>query len=310
MKIAHFADLHINTSVRESNVTETIALFENALKNGAEHFCLTGDLSHNAEPEDFETLRYILEYFDLLKGEKTSIIIGNHDIFGGPQKAEDIFTFPQRCKDVDYNKNVDLFTSYFNELFDNCIVKPANGIYPFAKLIKNTLIVGLNSIDRYSSLKNPFASNGFIDEEQFAETENILKDFAENVKHRLILIHHHFNKIKNPSSTMMHYFWQVVEKQTMKLRNKKELFRLFSEFKIDLVLHGHIHETHGYFRKGLRFLNGGGCFNNIKNNELCYNMIDVQKNGITTEIKKFIYDKKKKKYLREFDVVTNPMLTA
>jgi Predicted phosphohydrolases len=97
MKIAHFTDLHINSNAFESNINETIALFNAAIKMGADHYCLTGDISHNAYPIDFETLRYILESFNLLDGEKASIVIGNHYIYGGPQKAEDIFSFPQKC---------------------------------------------------------------------------------------------------------------------------------------------------------------------------------------------------------------------
>lgn len=305
MRIAHFADLHINTSVRDSNITETIALFEHALENGAEHFFLTGDLSHNAEAEDFEALRHILEYFNLLDPQKASIVIGNHDIFGGPQKAEDIFTFPQRCKEVDYDNKVEIFNSYFEELFTDCMYKPEGKVYPYAKIIRNNLIVGLNSIDKYSSMKNPFASNGLIDEEQFSELEIILSELGDRVKNRFILIHHHFNKLKSPSTNMMHYFWQALEKQTMKLKQKKELFDLFTKHKIDMVFHGHIHEMNNYSRKGIKFVNSGGGFGNLKKGELFYNRIDVTKKGVTSEAISFPYLKKKKKYLRQYAGVSD-----
>jgi len=297
MKIAHFTDLHINSVIRESNISETIALFENALKHGADHICITGDLSHDAEPEDFEALRYLLDYFSLINGEKISVVVGNHDIFGGPQKAEDIFTFPQRCRETDYDGKLEIFTSYFEETFENCIYKPAGKFYPYAKIIDDCLIIGLNSIDKYSSVKNPFASNGYVDQEQLAELESILNGFGKEVRHRIVLVHHHFNKIKNPSSNMMHYFWQVVEKQTMKLKKKKELLQMFKEHNVSAVLHGHIHSNLEYNRKGVHFINSGGWINNAKEGELSYYMVDCRKKSIKTELITMPFSSKKKKYL-------------
>jgi 3',5'-cyclic AMP phosphodiesterase CpdA len=302
MKIAHFSDLHINTSVRDSNVNETIALFEHALKNGAEHFFLTGDLSHNAEEEDFEILRYILEYFNLLDPQKATVVIGNHDIFGGPQKAEDVFTFPQKCRDVDYNAKVNAFENYFKELTEETVYKSVNNVYPFAKIIKNHLFIGMNSIARYSSVKNPFASNGFIDDDQITELKTILNEFGSLVQTRILLVHHHFNKLKIPASNMMHYFWQVVEKQTMKLREKKKLMRELKESGIDLVCHGHIHVMDEYIRKGIRFLNSGGGMNLGAEGELSYSMIEIEKDGIFTDTMSLSYIKKKKNVLNRLMV--------
>lgn len=299
MKIAHFADLHINSCVRESNISETMALFEHAMKNETDHFFITGDVSHNSDPEDFEALRRILEYFGILDSDKVSIVIGNHDIFGGPQKAEDIFTFPQRCRDEDYDNKVLEFNGYFTELFESAIFLSPNNKYPYAKIINGILILGINSIDRYSSMKNPFASNGAVDEEQLNETEKILAEFSEQAKRKIVLIHHHFNKIKAPSNNMMHYFWQVVEKQTMKLRNKKNILELFNKYEIDAVFHGHIHENDEYLRKGIRFINGGGCFNNIKDGEISYNQVDITRKHIKTQIVTFPYSKRKNKRLFE-----------
>jgi len=300
MKIAHFSDLHINSIALESKIDETLFLFESAKKMGVDHFCITGDISHNAEPEDFETLRYILESFNLLDGDKASIVIGNHDIYGGPQKPEDIFSFPQLCRDINYDKRVEIFTSYCKELFENFVYRPVNKLYPYAKIIDDILLIGLNSIDRYS-MKNPFASNGLIDEEQLSEIENIFKEYGDSVKHKLVLIHHHFNKIKTPTSNMMHYFWQSVERQTMKLKKKKELLQLFKTQNVELVLHGHIHENNCYQRKGIQFLNSGGCFNNMKKGELFFRLIEINKKGIDTKLVTLPFPVKKRKYVRQYE---------
>jgi len=299
MKIAHISDLHINSIGLESNIDETIYLFDMATKMGIDHFCITGDISHNAEPEDFETLRYILDSFKLLDGEKASIVIGNHDIYGCPQKPEDIFTFPQKCHEINYDGKVELFTSYYKELSGNFIYRPVNKLYPYAKIISNILVIGLNSIDRYS-MKNPFASNGLIDEEQLTEIENIFKEYGSYVKHKLVLIHHHFNKAKTPTSNMMHYLWQLVERQTMKLKKKKELLQLFKTQNVELVLHGHIHENNYYQRKGIQFLNSGGCFNNIKKEELFFRIIEINKKGIETKLVTLPFSGKNRKYVHKY----------
>ncbi len=44
----------------------------------------------------------------------------------------------------------------------------------------------------------------------------------------------------------------------MKLRKKKKIIKQFSEYKAELVLHGHLHENREYFRKRIKFLNCGG----------------------------------------------------
>ena len=124
------------------------------------------------------------------------LVIGNHDIFGGPQTPEDIFTFPERCKNVPYENKVKEFGEYFSETFKNCIYKNEDHVFPFVKILDNVMISGFNSIAKYSKLKNPFGSNGEINFKQFQELSDIYRSYSKLVKHKLMLVHHHFNKIK------------------------------------------------------------------------------------------------------------------
>jgi predicted phosphodiesterase len=97
------------------------------------------------------------------------------------------------------------------------------------------------------------------------------------------LIHHHFNKLKLHSKSTFGSLWGNIEKQTMKLRNKRRLFNLFNEFNVDVVLHGHVHESKEYFRKGVRFLNAGAT---IKNNHhsVIVNYLRLSKGKININI--------------------------
>ncbi len=242
MRIAHLSDFHFTTFFKKSNLIDIYSLLNYAIENNADHIVITGDLTDNADSNDFSILRRIFEKLGLLNSQKLSLVIGNHDIFGGVQTAEDIFTFPEKCRTVDFNKQVKQFYNFFKETFENCAYLSGN-IFPYAKIINGVLLLGMNSIAGYSTAKNIFASNGSVDLEQLNETIRILEKYNDIVSSKIILIHHHFNKIKVINNGSFGSFWQNIEKQTMKLRKKKRLLNLFRIFDVDLVLHGHLHET-------------------------------------------------------------------
>jgi 3',5'-cyclic-AMP phosphodiesterase len=256
MKIIHLSDFHLSTFFRNSNLDKIEFLLQTVLKGEWDHIVITGDLTDNADPNDFAALRNIFDTYNLLDSKKLSLVIGNHDIFGGVQTAEDILIFPERCSLTDYDLKVCEFAEYFKETFNNCVYKSEN-IFPYAKIINDVLLIGTNTISRYSRLKNPFASNGEIDLKQFTEINDILELFGSIVKSKIILAHHHFNKIKAAIPGSTSGIWQNIEKQTMKLRKKKRLFNLFNKHQVDLVLHGHVHENKSYTRKEINFLNAG-----------------------------------------------------
>lgn len=290
MKIAHLSDLHFTTFFKKNNLEKIEYLLKYALRYKFDHLVISGDLTHNADPEDFEILRDLIKRYNLLSSDRLSLVIGNHDIFGGPQTAEDVFLFPEKCKLVDYDKKIKEFGDYFSEAFQYCSDINGDNYFPYVKKFHDVMIFGLNSIAKYSKMNNPFASNGKIykDDYDFLATK-LEKYYIEPAK-KLIIIHHHFNKIKVVKNKSVSSFWQNIEKQTMKLKKKKNLFQLFKLYNIDLVLHGHIHESNEYFRKGIRFINAGASVLGPIPDELGINFINVQNSGIDTEIHKILYN--------------------
>ena len=285
MKIAHLSDLHFTTFFRNSDFESIDSLLKYCRIKGTDHLVISGDLVDNPAPEDFEHLRMLLKSNGFLSSDKLSLVIGNHDIFGGVQTAEDIFNFPDRCAKVDFKKRVDEFYSFFPEAFEGCgYISPSN-IFPYAKVVDGVLITGLNSVSEYSRSKNIFASNGSVSMEQFNELTGIFHMY-ENADTKLVIVHHHFNKIKIKPDNTFGSFWQNIEKQTMKLRKKKRLFELFGRYNVDLVLHGHFHESAGYYRKGIRFSNAGGTLKNDGKNIHQINFIDIKAGSIETEIQR------------------------
>ncbi len=288
MKIAHISDLHLNTFFKDSNLKSIKRLLKYLIQVKVDHIVITGDLTDSANQNDFEILINLFRSLNLLRSERLSVVIGNHDIFGGLQTPEDIFSFPEKCRCVDYKKSVEEFINYFSETFDGSSFIDKDKKFPFLKEINDIQIIGLNSIAEYSKIKNPFASNGKITEEDLSDIENLLnKDYSSN-SIRLVLTHHHFNKVKLKRYNLTSGFWQKIEKQTMKLKKKKRVISFFKENNIDLVLHGHCHSNVEYNRDGVRFFNAGATIKGNIPEEIQVNFISIESNSITTETHKLI----------------------
>jgi 3',5'-cyclic AMP phosphodiesterase CpdA len=289
MKIAHISDLHICSKFKRNNIAKTKKLLKHALDSGTDHIVITGDISDNAQEQDFFIFRKILQSFGLLSAERTSVVIGNHDIFGGAQTAQDVINFTSKCINTNYHQKVENFVKYFEELFENTFLPNKEERFPFAKEINDIVLIGINSIEEYSKLKNPFASNGYVSKNQMSGLEKIFsaKCFVDKIK--IVLIHHHFYKNDFQAKSSESALWKRIESFTMKLRKKKKLFKMFNENNVGLVLHGHSHELKEYYRKTIKFLNAGGSVENDSKNEagiffvhINGSQIDVNLNLINT----------------------------
>lgn len=287
MKLVHISDLHINTSIPNNNMDKTDFLLSEIAKTNPDHLVVTGDLTDNADTDDLKIARNLLARHGFSGSEKLTVIVGNHDIFGGVQSIEDIVLFPERCKSVDYNSKIRDFHSVFSSTLDNSVYVSANCFYPFAKIIKEVLFIALNSIDIYSKLRNPFASNGFVTPEQTDEIRYIISTFKKDVRAIAVLIHHHFYKLDSESESLTHSLWQRIEGQTLKLRKRKKLLKFLGDLGVQAIFHGHVHEQKDYSMKGLRIVNSGGSVYGIKKQNVFYNLAMFDKNNIGVEIRKY-----------------------
>ena len=281
MKILHISDLHFCKKFKRENIVKTKKLLKKAFENSFDHLVITGDISDNSNPEDFQLLKSILINFGLYNSEKTTIIIGNHDIFGGVQTAFDIINFPQKCSMINYSEKVELFFNNFKELFDNVRFLDSNSPFPFIKIVNDIVFIGMNTILKYSKLKNPFASNGKIDNLTLFQVSKELTQSIYSGKKKILLTHHHFYKNKEHAhSSNSNNTWNKIESFTLKLRGKKRVFRFMKENNIELVLHGHSHEIRSYNRKGIQFLNAGASVDNFSKDSFAY-LINIILNDIT-----------------------------
>lgn len=284
MKIAHISDLHLDSVFRKENIEKTKFLFNYLREERFDHVVITGDISHNANKDDYITLRAILNDNDFLRSEKCTVIIGNHDIFGGVITAEDVLEFPSKCRETDYNAKVKEFYNYFSELFETATFASFDSVFPFAKVIKNIVFFGINSIDSYSYIKNLFASNGKINKVQREAVEKLfsLSTFKDKIK--VALVHHHFSKFHTDSLDIKNPLWNRIEKSTMKLRGKGKILNLFNKYNIKYVMHGHVHQINKYERENIEFFNAGLAIDNYSPDKINFNFFTVLPEKLTHQI--------------------------
>lgn len=300
MKIAHISDLHLDKTYKRTNYHKTAQLLEYISDNRFDHVIISGDITENAEASAFEIARKLFKKYGLLNSKKLTLNIGNHDIYGGVHLAEDVLNFPKKCKAVNYDSMVNAFESVFNETFNGITRLNSGGLFPFIKEFDEFILVNTNSIAHYSMLKNPFASNGRISEKQMKSLEEIFSKNEFPGKQRIVVTHHHFNKYstEEDDSSML---WQVIDRQTMKLRDKKSIIKRFRKLDINHVLHGHIHENTEYHRKNIKFINAGGAILSPKQDMVVINSMDMGRE-ISNEFISLPAGEKKTNGLKKFSL--------
>jgi 3',5'-cyclic AMP phosphodiesterase CpdA len=258
VRLAHISDLHCSEKYHPGSIRRAEFLIETLLERGFDHLVVTGDLTANGESHEFQSVRALFRKYDVLDTRRLSVVIGNHDIFGGVHEVNDILRFPGRCRRTDYRGKVEMFRRYFAEAFEGCILGSREHGFPFAKIVKNVLLVGLNSIAPYSRLKNPFGSNGSVGNSQFRRVKNLLAVESFLKMDKIILLHHHFSPGRRAAGGTLEEVWNTLEQESLRLRGKRKLAAMFNRHGASLILHGHVHENREYVRHGIRCINGGG----------------------------------------------------
>lgn len=281
MRIAHLSDLHLSPDHFPERSDAFYEILHTCKTLSVDHIVITGDITNQARPKEFAHARSILKECGFLDPSKLTVTIGNHDIFGGPYYAEDVLTFPGFCKKTDYHAKVKEFTTAFRETFEGCKYIAGASIFPFVKIIKDVALVGINSVAEWNTLKNPLGSNGDVADQQLKKLDEIFSGEILKGKTVLVLIHHHFNKLESKRSAgHLERLWHAIESSTMKLRNKKRLFKMFRSSTVSKVLHGHVHHHHRYTRKDIKFLNAGGTMFTDGSNPRRFHLLNIHKSMV------------------------------
>ncbi len=256
--IAHLSDLHINRHYYPERSAMLHQTLRECNDRNVDHLVITGDLSHLGRKEELEECASILREHGYWDSSRLTVTIGNHDIFGGPYFAEDVLTFPGRCRETDYEAQVKIFTDIYAPSFESAIRASGDAFFPFVKLIGDIALIGINTIAQWSVLKNPLGSNGDVDDRQFNRLNGILNDSRLFGRRIFVLSHHHFHTPKYLATcSLMGKLWQRIEGQTLKLRGRKRLLDVFREHGVEKILHGHVHEHTEYRAGGVTCVNAG-----------------------------------------------------
>jgi predicted phosphodiesterase len=131
----------------------------------------------------------------------------------------------------------------------------------------------LNSIPPWSLRQNPLGTNGMLDDQQFDALEKIASFGVLADRTNIVVIHHHFNDIFQ-SDYECSKLWTKIESNTMRMKKRKKIIRLFQSSNVRYVLHGHIHRNEIYDRNGILFANGAGAVCDDPVRFLKYNVLE------------------------------------
>lgn len=277
MKIAHISDLHICDNGSDDSLEKVYLLLKTLARQKFDHIIITGDITENGTQSEYELARELLDLFDFLDSEKATVIIGNHDVYGGMQRLEDLIHFPAPFLGTDYETKVAAFHSVFGSLLANTH-KPPNAVYPFVKKIESVHLLGLNSVKPYSRFFNPFGAKGSVSDEQMQLAPRLLEDVNDR-DILLVAVHHHFNHQPVSGNTLLECLWRTVENHSIKLKGRRKLLNALMEYNLGAVLHGHTHHNEAYRTSGIQFYNAGA---SVMNNTGAthYNILTVEGNTV------------------------------
>ena len=275
MKIAHLSDLHVDAARAEKHLDDVHRLLTEALEAGADHIVITGDLSHTGRAEDLWLLRDVFLAYDLLDPAKLSVVVGNHDVYGFASSPAEALAFPKRCAATDLDTTVAGFYRTFEETLEGAHFPLHHDPSVYAKQVGPALIVGVNSVGRYSPVANPLGSKGAIDEERRVALRETLSSYLHRGRLKIVAMHHHLGRCAWSDTTRNRSAIHKLERHAGRLREKRQIVRLFREHDVKLVLHGHLHESCFYQRYGQACMNGGGTLDRTNRRHMRFNLIEI-----------------------------------
>lgn len=231
-RIAHFDDLHLNS--HDGEFRHAIAMVDDAIQNGADHFVFSGDILDAADADVLNAFVGELRARNLADAEAVTMVPGNHDVFPlrWPPKISDVWRTMTRTAHSNFERfaGVTAWSRRGNgadELFSN---EP----YPFTKLLRDDVVmVGLDTtvIDR----KLPASwAVGELSEEDVNAAEKFFREHR-NAVHRIVVMHYYpFADFKNASRM---FNMKFVEPDPATVRN------WLGWADATLVLCGHIHDN-------------------------------------------------------------------
>lgn len=256
--IAHIADPHINMRLFPQRLEHLRNLISAALKDGVSHIVISGDIASVPDVNYWKAVRVMFKELGVYHRDKLSLVVGNHDVFGGPHSAFELIRFQRTCAATDVRQNIRAFVEVFAELFRDT-VHPEDGPFPFIKIVGSRAFIGINTVAAFTLRHNPCASNGEVMSEDVEWIDAMLSALPQT--HNVVIMHHHFLNHKSerlgrraPLTKLLYWMEEI----SLRMRGHDDLLSLFRKHSVEAVLHGHVHISTGYEIGGIPCSNAGG----------------------------------------------------
>jgi 3',5'-cyclic AMP phosphodiesterase CpdA len=194
------------------------ALCVDLARRPPDHIVVTGDLTNVARDSEFRIGASWLRRLQAIA--PVTIVPGNHDV--------NISRLRSSAR-MSRASKLDRYLEHTAFLHDG--LPRGEQMYPFVRRIGDVSLVSLDST-AFNPLVN---SRGAIDAEQLERTSDLLLSPELRGTQPLIAMHHHLVP-QEGKRRRSHYF--------LELENAADLLDLVRQSRVDLLLHGHIHEPY------------------------------------------------------------------
>jgi 3',5'-cyclic AMP phosphodiesterase CpdA len=182
-------------------------LVEDLRAQAPDHIAVTGDLVNIGLPQEHEhAARWLAE---LGAPERVTVVPGNHDIY---------------CR-LSGDPGTSRWAAYMAPNGAGAAYAPADGAFPFVRVIGRVALIGLNS----AVPTPPLIAWGRLGRQQLAALSRFLRQLREERLFRLVLIHH--PPLAHQAS------------RTRGLTDAADLETVLAQCGAELVIHGHNHHS-------------------------------------------------------------------
>ena len=241
-----------------------------------DHYAITGDLTHIGLKNEFKQACQWLN--SVASTDEITLIPGNHDLYVNEQWDRSFALWENYMLGDDQTRH---------ESSERALTQ-LNQLYPVVRIRKHVAFIGLSSV-----FDAPwFRATGKINTQQLDRLETLLNSKALADYCKVILIHHPLTMTHTPARKC--------------LLNRNELTGLLQQFPVELVLHGHGHNScydsincTGNNEIPIIGMSSSSSINQTKNYQAEFLLFDISKTMQGWLIKKqsYTFDKHLKKFI-------------
>lgn len=241
-----------------------------------DHYAITGDLTHIGLKNEFEQTRLWLN--SVADSNDITLIPGNHDLYVNEQWDRSFAMW----------ENYMLGDNQTNQQSSKQALTQLNQLYPIVRIRNQVAFIGLSSV-----FDAPwFRATGKIDTQQLSRLETLLSSKALANYCKVMLIHHPLTMTHTPARKC--------------LLDRDKLVNLLQQYPVQLVLHGHGHNScydsikcENSNEIPIIGMSSSSSINQRKNYQAEFLLFDINKTAQNWHINKqsYILDKTQRKFI-------------